>query len=314
MPARPAIPEPLKRRARGPVAALYLMRPRSWPVVAGHLLAGAAAAAPLETLLARAPWILAAAIFWSVGLNGGTLALNSAVDKDEGDVGYLDAPPPVPRGLAIFGVGIMVVALALSYAAARAGYVGELFPLLLGGSLILSLLYSVPPIRLKARAGYDMAVNCLGYGGLTFLAGAAATTQTLDAAVLWAGAGFAVLFASLYPLTQIYQMEEDAGQGIRTLAVMLGRRGSLVLATVAAAIALTCLALGIMARHPESALWAVLPLVLPVTLWMRVLLPHLVTGGMACDKKTMYAGLRAWAVTDLVAALALMPGLMQAAA
>ncbi|MCZ6747595.1 MAG: UbiA family prenyltransferase [Acidobacteria bacterium] len=314
MSGRPAIPEPAHRRARGALAALHHMRPRSGPVVAGHLLAGAAAAASPEILLERAPWILAAAVFWSVGLNGGTLALNSAVDGDEGDVGYLDAPPPVPRGLAVFGVSIMVAALALSYMAARAGYVGELFPLLLGGSLILSILYSVPPIRLKARAGYDMAVNCAGYGGITFLAGAAATTQPLDVAVLWAGTGFAFLFASVYPLTQIYQMEEDARQGVRTLAVRLGRRGSLLLATVAAASALTCLALGIMARHPQTPLWAVLPLVLPVTLWMRVLLPHLVSGGMACDKKTMYAGLRAWAVTDLVAALALMPGLMSAVA
>ena len=314
MSARPVISEPSRRRARGARAALHHMRPRSWPVVAGHLLAGAAAAASPEILLERAPWILAATLFWSVGLKGGTLALNSAVDRDEGDVGYLDAPPPVPRGLAVFGVGIMAAALALSYAAARAGRIGELFPLLLGASLILSLLYSVPPVRLKARAGYDMVVNCTGYGGLTFLAGAAATSQPLDAAVLSAASGFAVLFASLYPLTQIYQMEDDARQGIRTLAVRMGRSGSLLMATAAAAVGLACLALGIMARHPESPLWSVLPLVLPVILWMRVLLPHLVSGGMVCDKKTMYAGLRAWAVTDLVAALALMPGLIAAAA
>lgn len=313
MPVPPASPEPLNRRARS-AAALQHMRPRSWPVVAGHFLAGAAAAASPEILLERAPWILAAAVIWSVGLNGGTLALNSAVDRDEGDVGYLDGPPPVPRGLAVFGVSIMVAALALSLVTARAGYLGEIFPLLLGGSLILSILYSVPPVRLKARAGYDMMVNCAGYGGITFLAGAAATTRPLDAAVLWAGTGFAVLFASIYPLTQIYQMEDDARQGIRTLAVRLGRRGSLILATAAAAVALSCLALGIMARHPGTPLRAVLPLVLPVTLWIRVLLPHLVTGGVACDKKTMYAGLRAWAVTDLIAALCLMPGLMSVAA
>jgi len=286
------------------------MRPRSWPVVAGHFLAGAAATASPESLLQQAPWILAAAAVWSVGLNGGTLALNSAVDRDEGDVGYLDAPPPVPQGLAVVGIGLMVAALALSYLAARAGHVGEMFPLLMGASLILSILYSVPPIRLKARAGYDMMVNCAGYGGITFLAGAAATGQTLDTPVLLAGAGFAILFASIYPLTQIYQMEDDARQGVCTLAVKMGRRGSLIMATVAAAVALTCLALGIMARHPETPLRGILPLVLPVTMWMRVLLPHLVSGGLACDKKTMYAGLRAWAITDLVAALALMPGLM----
>ena len=37
---------------------------------------------------------------WVVCLNGGTLALNSAFDRDEGDIAYLRRPPPPPRYLA----------------------------------------------------------------------------------------------------------------------------------------------------------------------------------------------------------------------
>ena len=109
-------------------------------------------------------------------------------------------------------------------------------------------------------------------------------------------------------------MEDDRRQGVRTLALLMGRRGSLIMAAVAAASAFVCLALALAARHPQNPGWAMLTLVLPVTLWMRLLLPHLVTGGAACDKSTMYAGLRAWAVTDLIAAVALMPGLLPAPA
>jgi 4-hydroxybenzoate polyprenyltransferase len=297
-----------------PAAALAHTRPRSWPVVAGHLLAGAIAGAPPDRLVAQAPWILAAAALWAVALNGGTLALNGAVDRDEGDVGYLDAPPAPPRGLAAFGLGLMAAGLAAAWGLAAAGAAGPALPWLFAGCLLLSLLYSVPPIRLKARAGWDLLVNMAGYGAATFLAGWAATGAPPDAAILVAGAGFGLLFAALYPLTQIYQIEEDARSGARTLAVRLGRRRALALATAAAALALAALALALALRRPGTGLlWAALPLALPVVLWMRVLLPHLVTGGTACGKEAMYAGLRAWAVTDLVAALALAPGLLPAA-
>ena len=45
---------------------------------------------------------------WVICLNGGTLALNSAFDRDEGDVAYLRQPPPPPRRLAAFSLGLMV--------------------------------------------------------------------------------------------------------------------------------------------------------------------------------------------------------------
>ncbi len=295
-------------------ATILHMRPRSWPVVAGHMLAGSAAGASAGALTSHAAWLLLAAALWAVGLNGGTLALNGAVDRDEGDVGYLDAPPTPPTGLALFGTLLMLASLVPAWLAASRGHFTMLFPWLLAGSVVLSLLYSLPPVRLKARAGWDLAVNCLGYGALTFWAGVAATGHDVDGATVWAGAGFGLLFAALYPLTQIYQMEDDRRQGVRTLALVMGRRGSLVMATTAAAAALLCLGAAVATRHPGQAAWALLTLALPLTLWGRVLLPHLVTGGAHCGKETMYGGLRAWAVTDLMAALALMPGLIRPAA
>ena len=35
-------------------------------------------------------------VIWVVFLNGGTLAINSVFDKDEGDIGYLNSPPALP--------------------------------------------------------------------------------------------------------------------------------------------------------------------------------------------------------------------------
>jgi lycopene elongase/hydratase (dihydrobisanhydrobacterioruberin-forming) len=50
---------------------------------------------------------------------------------------------------------------------------------------------------------------------------------------LWAALAllaFCPLFAALYPLTQLYQYEEDRARGDRTLALVLGMRMSLLLA------------------------------------------------------------------------------------
>ena len=58
--------------------------------------------------LGPALWALA---LWVVFLNGGTLAINSVFDKDEGDIGYLVVPPPLPRYLLAFSVGMELAIL-----------------------------------------------------------------------------------------------------------------------------------------------------------------------------------------------------------
>src|SRR4030095_14097256 len=108
---------------------------------------------------------LIALLSWVGCLNAGTLAVNSAFDRDEGDIGYLDAPPPPPRHLALASIALM------------AG--GQLLALLLPAGFaiayaicfVMSLAYSVPPVRLKAVAGADWAINIVGVGVLTPFAG-----------------------------------------------------------------------------------------------------------------------------------------------
>ena len=50
---------------------------------------------------------LGALVLWVVCLNGGTLAINSVFDKDEGDIGYLVAPPAIPKHLLAFSVALL---------------------------------------------------------------------------------------------------------------------------------------------------------------------------------------------------------------
>ena len=281
------------------------LRPAEWPIMAGHTALGYLLAVGLDGARhaeALGPALLALGL-WVILLNGGTLALNSAFDRDEGDIGYLRSPPPVPRGLGLVSLGMMVAGQLLAFR------LPPMFRWTYALCLLLSLAYSVPPLRLKAVAGADWVINMWGFGTLTPYAGYAATGRPLDGARALVLLAFCPLFASLYPLTQLYQFEEDRQRGDRTLALILGMRRSLLIAILAALVAFAMLATaGLLAGWGASAgdllRWAGLGLA--GGLWCRVLVPWLVGYDrmtMAEHQAGMYAALRAWAVTDVVVIL-----------
>jgi lycopene elongase/hydratase (dihydrobisanhydrobacterioruberin-forming) len=277
-----------------------------WPIMAAHtalgyLLAVGLSGAGHGAMLEHG---LLGILIWVVCLNGGTLALNSAFDKDEGDIGYLKQPPPPPRALAGFSLGLMVLGqglallLPISYAWAYAA------------CFLLSVVYSVPPFRLKAVAGPDWLINMWGFGTLTPFAGWASTGMPVTPSGFLVLLAFCPLFASLYPLTQLYQFEEDERRGDRTLALKLGMRLSLNIA-----IGAMLVAFGLFGWGGVKAGWGtdgqdlVRWLVLGVAFlaWLAVLLPWRRSfGGMTPEQhqRGMYRGLAAWALTDMVVLLA----------
>ncbi|HQR18136.1 MAG TPA: UbiA family prenyltransferase [Gemmatimonadales bacterium] len=286
----------------------YLLhtRPAEWPIMAAHtalgylLAVGLAGAVAGESLSAAALGL----VLWVVFLNGGTLAINSAFDKDEGDIGYLRRPPPVPTNLFGFGMALLVTGGALSLLLPPA------YTVAYAVCFVMSVLYSVPPFRFKAVAGVDWVINMVGFGALTPYAGWALTGRPMDRPALLVFAAFAPLFASLYPLTQIYQFEEDRRRGDRTLALMLGERASLFVAIGAAAVAFALFFLAGMGRGWLLAApgggWRAGLLAVAFAAWMIVLIPWAVR----CRRMTpaqhqvgMYAALGAWAVTDVAVAL-----------
>jgi 4-hydroxybenzoate polyprenyltransferase len=154
--------------------------------------------------LGTAAWALC---LWVVFLNGGTLAINSVFDKDEGDIGYLNAPPALPRHLLAFSVALLAAGQLLALALPPA------FAVAYAICFVLSVLYSVPPFRFKAVAGVDWVINMWGFGTLTPFAGWAATGRPLDVGHGLILLAFCPLFAALYPLTQLYQFDEDRRRG-----------------------------------------------------------------------------------------------------
>jgi 4-hydroxybenzoate polyprenyltransferase len=220
------------------MAYLMHMRPLEWPIMTAHFLFGALLAAAPGIAAPGAPgfglpWgrLLLGWFIFVFLMNGGTLAINSAFDGDEGDVGYLKAPPEVPKRLAHVSGAMLAAAFLLGH------LLPPVFAWATAACVLMSVLYSVPPARLKSRAGWDIAINMLGYGLLTPLAGWGLTGEPLAPWFWKVCVGFGFLFGSLYPATQIYQAEEDRARGDRTFAIALGIPKSLVAALLLAALA-----------------------------------------------------------------------------
>jgi 4-hydroxybenzoate polyprenyltransferase len=285
---------------------LLHLRPAEWPIMAAHTavgyllavgLAGAAAGVRL------APGLLGLAL-WVGCLNGGTLALNSAFDRDEGDVAYLRRPPTPPQHLAPFAIGLMGAGQIVAFRLPAP------YPMAYALCFVLSLAYSVPPLRLKAVPGADWIINMWGFGTLTPYAGWAATGLPIEPARGLVLLAFCPLFAALYPLTQLYQLDEDTRRGDRTLACVLGIRRSLTAALGAAALGFVLFtAAGLRAgwRGAGADVWRWAGLGVALAAWAAVLVPwrHRWAALRPGDhERRMYRALGAWAVTDVVVVLA----------
>jgi 4-hydroxybenzoate polyprenyltransferase len=285
---------------------LLHLRPAEWPIMAAHTAVGYLLAVGLTGAAqgARLAPAVLGLLLWVVCLNGGTLALNSAFDRDEGDVAYLRRPPVPPPYLAAFSLGLMAVGQILAFRLPAP------YPLAYAVCFVLSVAYSMPPLRLKAVAGADWIINMWGFGTLTPFAGWTATGLPIDLARGLVLLAFCPLFAALYPLTQLYQLEEDTRRGDRTLACVLGIRRSL-----SAAVAAAALAFGLFAAAGLRAGWRVggadlgrwVGVAIALIAWAWVVLPwrrDYARWTPADHQRGMYRALAAWAVTDVMVVLA----------
>ncbi len=151
---------------------------------------------------------------------GGTNMFNSYYDQDEGPIGGLENPPEVGRGLSWSSIGLKFIGLAL------AASVNQLLLLSYLAFCLYSVMYSHPAIRMKRRPIGSALLVFVGQGMVGGIAGWAATELPqrglFAAPVLWGLLGAAFMTSGLYPLTQVYQLDEDRQRNDLTLARWLG--------------------------------------------------------------------------------------------
>lgn len=180
---------------------------------------------------------LAAFVVLHVLLYGGTTAYNAWTDQDEGPITGLRHPPRAGKACLWGGLGFMLLGALL------APLFGLWFALIYIVIALLSIGYSHPRVRWKRSPAASLLVVAFGQGVLGFLAGAVIAARGLPEptpALLWGGAAATLLTTGLYPLTQVFQVEEDLSRGDRTFAASVGPRRVFRTTLACFAVALLC--------------------------------------------------------------------------
>ena len=156
---------------------------------------------------------------------------NSYFDKDEDSIGGLEKPPPVDKelywaALAFDGVAILL-ALLLSWQFALALFIYGL----------ISKAYSYDGIRLKKYPIISWLTVGLFQGAFTLMMSYLAINQvsisSVNTPMLWfASALSTLMLLGSYPMTQVYQHEEDGKRGDETISRKLGIKGTFLFTAI----------------------------------------------------------------------------------
>lgn len=146
-------------------------------------------------------------------LFGGATAYNSWWDKDEGPIGGLRNPPKMTRWMHPASLVLMAAGLTLSIGT------GWLYGGIYLVSLVLFWLYSTPLARWKGDPHLSIFTIAISTGFNSVLLGTLAAGGAISGSILLAAAGAALILVSMYPVSQIFQMEEDRKRNDDTFAI-----------------------------------------------------------------------------------------------
>jgi 1,4-dihydroxy-2-naphthoate octaprenyltransferase len=164
-------------------------------------------------------------VIWHVLVFPSSNGYNSFHDQDEGPIGGL-ANPPKPTKLLLNLSNIMdslsiILALLINYQFA-------IFVLIY---IIASRLYSNRKIRLKKYPILGFLVVFIFQGAWILFANIYALSSPelfLNESIFYSAIASSFFIGTIYPLTQIYQHEADKADGVKTLSIALGIKGTFI--------------------------------------------------------------------------------------
>lgn len=160
--------------------------------------------------------------FWLQFLNvhillfGGATAYNSWWDKDEGPIGGLRNPPKMAKWMHPISLLFMFSGWIWS------AFIGLEYAVIYGTSLLFFWLYSTPHARWKGRPLLSLFAIAVSTGFNSVLLGFWASGGAFSAVVLLCAAGASFILLSLYPVSQIFQINEDRLRGDETFTARYG--------------------------------------------------------------------------------------------
>ena len=181
--------------------------------------------------LATSPNVSEDALLWTflivhIFLYPASNGYNSYFDKDEKSIGGLKNPPPVKKGL--YYLALLFDAIAIALGLFKISIAFAVMLLIYG---LVSKAYSHPGIRLKKYPVTGWLVAGLFQGLFTFVMcyigiNKYSIENIWHASVLIPGALCSLMLWANYPMTQVYQHEEDGKRGDETFSRLLGIRGT----------------------------------------------------------------------------------------
>jgi len=157
---------------------------------------------------------------------------NSFMDRDTQAIGGIKNPMQPTKQLFYVTIGLDILALALSF------LVSQTFVAFMLLYIISSRLYSYRKIRLKQYAILGYITVIINQGAIIFLAVYWGASLDLIEHIPWLLLiASSCLIGGFYPITQIYQHEQDAADNVKTISMLLGKKGTFVFCAIAYALA-----------------------------------------------------------------------------
>ena len=195
---------------------------------------------------------------------------NSYMDRDTTPIGGLANPLPPTRTLFWVTIAMDLAALALGF------IIGYYFVAGLALYILASRAYSYRGIRLKKYpfVGWLTVISCQGalvfflvYQGSHPRAAIAESLQLPYVAMV----ACSLLLGGFYPLTQIYQHEADRTDGVKTLSMVLGYRGSFIFSGLIYGIAFLVLYYYFFSSYlRDKEFWVLATCMLPVIVYFMI--------------------------------------------
>ena len=193
---------------------------------------------------------------------------NSYMDRDTGAIGGIAHPLQPTKQLFIITVIMDILAVILSC------LISVRFAVAVILYILASRAYSYRGIRLKrfAIAGYILVIVLQGAVTFWMVYHGCSINKTMVAP--WPGMlASSCLIGSYYPLTQIYQHEADAADGVTTISMKLGKRGSFIFCSILFAAATACMAYLFLQQQQLQLLYIFFGMMAPVLfffLWWMI--------------------------------------------
>jgi 1,4-dihydroxy-2-naphthoate octaprenyltransferase len=187
---------------------------------------------------------------------------NSYNDRDTESIGGLANPLQPTKQLYYITLALDVIGFAFSF------FVSNVFAGCFLFFIISSRLYSWRGLRLKQYPilGYLLVIS--NQGALVFFAIAhgVSSNLTMDVPfVLLLAAG--LLIGGFYPITQIYQHVQDKNDGVTTISILLGKRGTFIFCGILYLLAFLCLFLYFQSKRMLPNFWVIQLFFIPVVVY-----------------------------------------------